>query len=154
MESGSLRRWCENKHSQWLDCSFTASPVGRAVISVLQSEHIKHSKIYLSVLWLEWIQMEMLNITFDIRKGFFAVRVMRLWDGLQRGRVTSALGDTQAWLVVVLGSILWVMSLSGGEDFLLEITYVTVLFSFPPPDLPQSLLKTILRVASVAGKPF
>lgn len=68
--------------------------------------------------------------------------------------MTSVLGDIQAQLVVVLGSVLCVMSLSGGEGFLLEITYVTILFSFPPPKLPQSLLKTILRVASVAGKPF
>lgn len=48
----------------------------------------------------------MLSITFDIRKSCFAVTVVRPWDWLLRGRVTSVVGNTQAWLVVVLGSIL------------------------------------------------
>lgn len=61
--------------------------------------------------------MEMVSITFDIRKSFFAVMVVRPWDGLQRGRVTSVMGNTQAWLVVILGTIFWVMSWSGGEGF-------------------------------------
>lgn len=51
---------------------------------------IKHAKIYFPVLQLEWVQMEMLEmqeITFNIRKNFFTVRVVRPWNRLSRAVV-------------------------------------------------------------------
>lgn len=91
----------------------------------------------------------MQKITFNVRKNVFAVRVVR--QAVQRGCMVSIIGDIQNPTgggpgQPALGHLLeWGCVCVG---FLLELMYLIMLFFFPPPKLPQSLLKTVFCIQS------